>query len=242
MRSTSSRSDGVITPRSPWQASAGCTKNAGVRWMPTLAASFVPICPLLPMPLTITCPVVARIKRQGVFRTPLPFHRSATRHAERPADARRIVRMAGDRSNSTSSWEDEMASSHGGGCAHAGFGDDVWMDSTGAPGTANCAIESPVGTPKNGTRDMAGVPDASHCQDSETACEGKKTTDNLIGAEMLSRDLTSTVRAHTIEQLSQGQEHRMIEKPTIAADRRTPRWMAWGRRLCPRDRLDPSNS
>ena len=65
---TSSR---VIMPRSPWLASLGCTKKAGVPVDAKVAASFWPTCPLLPMPVTITRPLaaakVATAKRKGSF-------------------------------------------------------------------------------------------------------------------------------------------------------------------------------
>src|SRR6185436_7978537 len=47
----------AIMPRSPWLASLGCTKNAGVPVEAKVAASFCPTWPLLPMPVTITRPL-----------------------------------------------------------------------------------------------------------------------------------------------------------------------------------------
>ena len=47
----------AIMPRSPWLASLGCTKNAGVPVEAKVAASFWPTWPLLPMPVTITRPL-----------------------------------------------------------------------------------------------------------------------------------------------------------------------------------------
>ncbi len=49
----------VIMPRSPWLASLGCTKNAGVPVEANVAATFWPTWPLLPMPVTMTRPVAA---------------------------------------------------------------------------------------------------------------------------------------------------------------------------------------
>ena len=46
----------AIMPRSPCEASVGWTKNAGVPVEAKVAAIFWPICPLLPMPETITRP------------------------------------------------------------------------------------------------------------------------------------------------------------------------------------------
>ncbi|MNK99578.1 hypothetical protein D3C87_1199820 [compost metagenome] len=56
--STSSR---VIMPRSPWLASAGCTKNDGVPVEASVAATLRPMWPDLPMPDTTTRPVQPRI-------------------------------------------------------------------------------------------------------------------------------------------------------------------------------------
>ncbi len=55
----SSRSPRVTMPRSPWLASAGCTKNAGVPVDASVAAILRPTWPLLPMPMTTTRPGVA---------------------------------------------------------------------------------------------------------------------------------------------------------------------------------------
>ena len=50
-------SPGAIMPRSPWLASAGCTKNAGVPVDASVAASLRAMCPDLPMPVTTTRPL-----------------------------------------------------------------------------------------------------------------------------------------------------------------------------------------
>jgi hypothetical protein len=55
---TSSR---AIMPRSPWLASVGWTKKAWVPVEANVAAILRPICPLLPMPLTITLPLLCRM-------------------------------------------------------------------------------------------------------------------------------------------------------------------------------------
>jgi hypothetical protein len=52
----STTSAGVTMPRSPWLASAGCTKNAGVPVEARVAAILRPTWPLLPMPITTTRP------------------------------------------------------------------------------------------------------------------------------------------------------------------------------------------
>jgi hypothetical protein len=48
-------------PRSPWLASLGWTKKAGVPVEERVAATFKPTWPLLPMPVTMTRPWQARI-------------------------------------------------------------------------------------------------------------------------------------------------------------------------------------
>ncbi len=54
----STRSAPVTMPRSPWLASAGCTKNAGVPVEASVAAILRPTWPLLPMPITTRRPVL----------------------------------------------------------------------------------------------------------------------------------------------------------------------------------------
>ena len=55
----------VIMPRSPWLASPGCTKNAGVPVLAKVAAILLPIWPDLPIPVTTTRPSQARIVSQA---------------------------------------------------------------------------------------------------------------------------------------------------------------------------------
>ena len=50
-----------IMPRSPWLASAACTKYAGVPVLAMVEAILRAMWPLLPMPLTTTRPVRAAI-------------------------------------------------------------------------------------------------------------------------------------------------------------------------------------
>jgi hypothetical protein len=52
----------VTMPRSPWLASAGCTKNAGVPVLANVAASLRATWPDLPMPETTTRPRQPRMK------------------------------------------------------------------------------------------------------------------------------------------------------------------------------------
>jgi hypothetical protein len=58
---TSATSPCVIMPRSPWLASEGCTKKAGVPVEASVAAILRPTWPDLPMPLTTTRPGAARM-------------------------------------------------------------------------------------------------------------------------------------------------------------------------------------
>ena len=51
----------VMLPRSPWLASAGCTNCAGVPVEDNVAAILFAICPLFPMPTTMTLPLVLNI-------------------------------------------------------------------------------------------------------------------------------------------------------------------------------------
>ncbi len=60
----------VIMPTSPCEASPGCTKNDGVPVLARVAAILPPMCPLLPMPVTMTRPVQARIRRQASANCP----------------------------------------------------------------------------------------------------------------------------------------------------------------------------
>ena len=54
--SASTTSSGVIMPRSPWAASAACTKYAGVPVLASVAAILRAMWPDLPMPVTMTRP------------------------------------------------------------------------------------------------------------------------------------------------------------------------------------------
>ncbi|OBX37267.1 hypothetical protein A8U91_01625 [Halomonas elongata] len=58
-------SPGVIMPRSPWLASPGCTKKAGVPVLARVAAILPPMWPDLPMPVTTTRPEQARMSSQA---------------------------------------------------------------------------------------------------------------------------------------------------------------------------------
>ena len=72
-------SPSCIMPISPWLASAGCTKNAGVPVEANVAASLRPIWPDLPMPVTTTRPFRLRIAEIA-----------ATKLRARPLDASAI--------------------------------------------------------------------------------------------------------------------------------------------------------
>ena len=56
------RSLALIMPRSPWLASPGCKKNAGVPVLAMVAAILEPIWPDLPMPVTTILPVHLRMR------------------------------------------------------------------------------------------------------------------------------------------------------------------------------------
>ena len=55
-------SSAVIMPRSPWLASAACTKKAGVPVEAKVAAILRPTWPDLPSPVTISRPLALRIR------------------------------------------------------------------------------------------------------------------------------------------------------------------------------------
>ena len=72
-------SSAVIMPRSPWAASAGCTKNAGVPVEASVAASLRATWPDLPMPETTTRPRAGQHQRRRPRRTGRPGARRAPR-------------------------------------------------------------------------------------------------------------------------------------------------------------------
>jgi hypothetical protein len=55
-------SSGVIMPRSPWPASAACTKKAGVPVEASVEATLRATWPDLPSPVTMTRPLARRIR------------------------------------------------------------------------------------------------------------------------------------------------------------------------------------
>ena len=68
-------SPSAIIPTSPWLASPGCMKNAGVPVEARVEAILPPTWPDLPMPVTTTRPLAAKIaataSRKGLPRRPL---------------------------------------------------------------------------------------------------------------------------------------------------------------------------
>jgi len=54
-------SSSVIMPRSPWLASAGCMKNAGVPVLANVEAILLAMCPDLPIPVMTTLPLQFRM-------------------------------------------------------------------------------------------------------------------------------------------------------------------------------------
>ena len=83
-------SSGVIMPRSPWLASLGCTKNAGVPVEARVAATLRPTWPDLPMPVTITRPAQPCISSTAMMK------RSSRREqsSRMPAASSRSTRSA----------------------------------------------------------------------------------------------------------------------------------------------------
>ena len=67
-------------PRSPWLASPGCTKKAGVPVEASVAAILRATWPDLPMPLTTTRPLQARISWQASTKS-APMRGSSARTA-----------------------------------------------------------------------------------------------------------------------------------------------------------------
>src|SRR5580700_5465853 len=81
-------------PRSPWLASAACTKNAGVPVDASVAAIFLPTWPDLPMPVTMTRPRALRIVSTAATKgAPRPSHMAAA-SAATPSRSVSSVRSA----------------------------------------------------------------------------------------------------------------------------------------------------
>ena len=88
------RSSGVIMPRSPWLASPGCTKKAGVPVDAKVAATFRPTWPDLPIPVTISLPRAPEINSTAaVNATPSPSWMAAE-SAVMPLASASSVRLA----------------------------------------------------------------------------------------------------------------------------------------------------
>jgi len=93
----------VIMPRSPWLASPGWTKKAGVPVLASVAAILPPMWPDLPMPSTTTRPSHASMCRQARAKL-------ASMRAARPATASASVSMtARARRRSSGSFTDPQA-------------------------------------------------------------------------------------------------------------------------------------
>jgi hypothetical protein len=81
-------SSGAIMPRSPWLASLGCTKKAGVPVDARVAAILRPTWPDLPMPVTITRPRAWRIRSTAAMNAcPSPLLIAAASALMPPASA-----------------------------------------------------------------------------------------------------------------------------------------------------------
>ena len=85
--SASTASVRVIIPRSPWPASAGCRKKAGVPVLASVAAILPATCPDLPIPVTTTRPWQARQMRQAAAK-------AAPSRAPSPCTARASISSA----------------------------------------------------------------------------------------------------------------------------------------------------
>ena len=112
-------------PRSPWLASLGCTKKAGVPVEAKVAASFWPMCPLLPMPVTMTRPCGGGQNANGaVERLPqLAFERGPERRQTFAFQIERARRRLSRRRRSDSEGHDlELAF----GAAHAHVADPLF--------------------------------------------------------------------------------------------------------------------
>ena len=99
--SASTASPRVIMPRSPWLASAGCRKNAGVPVLASVAAILRAMWPDLPMPVTTTRPLQSRHTRQAAAKRPSsrasnPSTARASMARARRAVASRLLLIGGD--------------------------------------------------------------------------------------------------------------------------------------------------
>ena len=84
----------VIMPRSPWLASLGCTKKAGVPVEERVAATLSPTWPLLPMPVMMMRPWQARIMPIALSKLSLSAAPSSAFSALRPSASNWRVRVA----------------------------------------------------------------------------------------------------------------------------------------------------
>ncbi len=100
-------------PRSPWLASAGCTKKAGVPVEASVAAVFAAICPLLPMPVTMTRPSASPISAQVFSKVSRMGPASIFSNASRPAASMRSVRISGGSSETSSGLRAEIGAMSG---------------------------------------------------------------------------------------------------------------------------------
>src|SRR5690242_7658552 len=87
-------SSDVIMPRSPWLASAACTKKAGVPVEASVAAILRAICPDLPSPVTITRPRAARMVSTAAANGAARLSAIAAVRAASPSDSVSRVRNA----------------------------------------------------------------------------------------------------------------------------------------------------
>ena len=84
----------VTMPRSPWLASLGCTNIAGVPVEASVDASLRPMWPLLPIPVMITRPRIARITPTALTKASPNGPAMAAESAANPSLSTDSVRQA----------------------------------------------------------------------------------------------------------------------------------------------------
>ena len=102
-------SSGVIMPRSPWLASAACTKNAGVPVEAKVAAILRATWPDLPRPVTITRPLALRISSMAAAKAAPSGPRRAAEMAAMPLPSASRVRSADCTASLAGSGPDDFA-------------------------------------------------------------------------------------------------------------------------------------
>ena len=136
--SASTTSSCAIMPRSPWLASPGCTKKAGVPVDASVDAILPPIWPDLPMPVTTTRPVQASIKCSACTKcASRRVARLCTASASMPSTCRASC-------NTCSVWgrAEVMGSKYTKAMSTHPFFDDVHSQSCSLPGQDDACLRS----------------------------------------------------------------------------------------------------